>query len=59
MWYQRLNPNNLSTHDLSIPMNFVIGRGKGKKEELLFLNNNNSYVIIIIIITIEDTITQH
>lgn len=59
MWYQRLNSNNLSTHDLSILMNFVIGGGKGKFFLNLFLNNNDSYVIIIIIITVEDTITQH
>lgn len=59
MRYQKLNPNNLSTHDLSILVNFVIGRGKGKFFLNLFLNNNDSYVITIIIITVEDIITQH
>lgn len=49
-----MNPNHLSPHDLSIPMNFVIWRGQEEKVELLFLSNNN-YITIINIITIENT----
>lgn len=52
--------HSLSTHDLNMPMNFVIWRGQEEKVEFLFLNNNyNNYIMILNIIIIENIIIQH